>query len=87
VPEFGTQAYPGPIVCERLALAAAKERLYGLRSASAVRREAQAIQQQHGSRKSGLPRTDSGKPSKAAGASGTGRRPRPATAPGQGELF
>jgi deoxyribodipyrimidine photo-lyase len=87
VPELGTPAYPQPIVCERLALATAKERLYGLRSASAARHEAQAIQQQHGSRKSGLPRTDSGKPSKAAGASGAGRRPRPATAPGQGELF
>ena len=57
VPELGTPAYPAPVVAERGALAAAKERLYGLRGASATRQEAQAIQQQHGSRKSGLPST------------------------------
>ena len=57
VPEFGTPAYPKPIVGERAALATAKERLYGLRRTAEARQEADAIQQRHGSRKSGLPRS------------------------------
>ncbi len=57
VPEAGTPAYPRPIVDERAALAAAKERLYGLRRTAGARAEADAIQQRHGSRKSGLPRS------------------------------
>ena len=57
VPEFGTPAYPKPIVDERAAVAAAKERLYGLRRTAEARHEADAIQQRHGSRKSGLPRS------------------------------
>jgi deoxyribodipyrimidine photo-lyase len=55
VPELGTPAYPAPIVDERGALAVAKERLYGLRGEREVRQEADAIQQRHGSRRSGLP--------------------------------
>jgi deoxyribodipyrimidine photo-lyase len=55
VPEFGTPAYPAPIVDERTALAAAKEKLYGLRRSREAHAEADAIQQRHGSRKSGLP--------------------------------
>jgi deoxyribodipyrimidine photo-lyase len=55
VPEFGTAAYPAPIVDERSALAAAKERLYGLRETAGAQREASSIQHKHGSRKSGLP--------------------------------
>jgi deoxyribodipyrimidine photo-lyase len=55
VPELGTPAYPAPIVDERSALAVAKERLYGLRGEREVRQEADAIQQRHGSRRSGLP--------------------------------
>jgi deoxyribodipyrimidine photo-lyase len=55
VPEFGTATYPPPIVDERAALAAAKERLYGLRKTSDAQSEASAIQHKHGSRKSGLP--------------------------------
>ncbi len=75
VPEFGTPAYPAPIVDERSALAAAKERLYGLRKTAPAQAEAGAIQHRHGSRKSGLPST-------------TPRRRRgPAAPEGQGQLF
>lgn len=76
VPESGTPAYPAPIVDERTALAAAKERLYGLRRGTAARAGADAIQQRHGSRRSGLP--PSGAPRRRAA--------RPA-APVQAELF
>ena len=55
VPELGTAAYPPPIVDEHSAVAAAKERLYGLRKTSEAQGEAQVIQHKHGSRKSGLP--------------------------------
>jgi len=75
VPEFGTSAYPPPIVDERAAMAAAKEKLYGLRRTQEAHTEAQAIQQKHGSRKSALPST-----------APTKRRAR-ADQDGQGELF
>lgn len=78
VPEFGTPAYPPPLVDERAAVAAAKERLYGLRRQPNTQREAEAIQQQHGSRKSGLPA--SGPRPRRAGAA-------PRTDDGQQELF
>ena len=75
VPELGTAAYPAPIVDERAALAAAKEKLYGLRQTREAHAEANAIQHKHGSRKSGLPPTEPKK-----------RRAR--TEPdGQGQLF
>ena len=51
VPERGTPAYPKPIVDEKQALAAAKERLYALRREPLVRLEAAAIVEKHGSRK------------------------------------
>jgi deoxyribodipyrimidine photo-lyase len=54
VPEIGTAAYPSPIVDERAALAAAKDQMYGLRQTREAQAEAEAIQQKHGSRKSGL---------------------------------
>jgi deoxyribodipyrimidine photo-lyase len=57
VPEIGTAAYPKPIVVERDAMAQAKSRLYALRGTTPAREEAQAIQNKHGSRKSGLPPT------------------------------
>jgi deoxyribodipyrimidine photo-lyase len=57
VPELGTSAYPKPIVDERIALAEAKAQLYGLRQTVAAHAEADAIQQKHGSRKSGMPPT------------------------------
>ena len=75
VPEIGTPAYPRPIVDERSALAAAKEKMYGLRRTPDAQTEADAIQQKHGSRKSGLPPTASNK-----------RRAR-AAPDGQGQLF
>ena len=75
VPEFGTSAYPSPIVDERTALAHAKTQLYGLRQTAAAHTEANAIQDKHGSRKSGLPPTTAKK------------RPARATPAGQGELF
>lgn len=58
VPEFGTASYPAPIVDERSALADAKARLYAMRRSQAAREEADAIQQRHGSRRSGLPASD-----------------------------
>ncbi len=79
VPEFGSPAYPSPIVDERIALASAKEHLYGLRKTHGARVEAGEIQQKHGSRKSGLPASG---PSKRVG------KARPAApVSGQGELF
>lgn len=80
VPDWGTPAYPAPIVDERAAVAHAKERLYGLRRSDAARAEADAVQQRHGSRKSGLP------PSARPAARTRGVR-RPATDPRQSELF
>jgi deoxyribodipyrimidine photo-lyase len=55
VPEWGTDAYPAPIVNERAAAQAAKERMYGLRKTQDARAEADHIQERHGSRLSGLP--------------------------------
>ena len=75
LPEFGTEAYPAPIVDERTAVAAAKDQLYGLRQTGEAHAEARAIQQKHGSRQSGLPPTTRPK-----------RRAR-AVPQGQGELF
>jgi deoxyribodipyrimidine photo-lyase len=57
VPEFGTPDYPAPVVDERSALAFARQRLYGVRAAAPARAEADAVQQRHGSRRSGLPPT------------------------------
>jgi len=79
VPEIDTPAYPGPVVDERVALAAAKQRLYGLRPAADVRAEVGAIHHKHGSRKSGLPRS--------APASSVPKRCKRPTPEGQGELF
>jgi len=76
VPEFGTAAYPRPIVDDKAALAHAKACLYGLRQTQGARTEADAIQHKHGSRKSGLPQTST-----------LNRRRARAAAPGQGELF
>jgi deoxyribodipyrimidine photo-lyase len=81
VPEWGSDAYPAPIVEERAALTAAKERLFGLRRSDAARAEADVIQQRHGSRLSGLPRSGS----RRAGPQGR-RAPGVAPSPQQ-ELF
>ncbi|MEY3251342.1 MAG: hypothetical protein RL227_315, partial [Pseudomonadota bacterium] len=84
VPEFGTPAYPPPLVDERSALADIKARLYALRKTGEVRAEADTIQHKHGSRKAGLP------PSSRRGAAAP-RPARPARRaepdPDQGELF
>ena len=76
LPEFGTAAYPAAIVDERSAVAAAKERLYGLRKTRAAHVEADAIQHKHGSRKGGRPSTQR-----------TRRRSPDAAPDGQAELF
>jgi deoxyribodipyrimidine photo-lyase len=83
LPEFGTPAYPKPIVDERSAVAAAKQQLYGLRQTPQARGEAHAIQHKHGSRKSGLP------PTRAGGSAPTGKPARRKTPvdDGQGQLF
>ena len=47
--------YPAPIVDDKLAMKAAKDRMYGLRQTQAAREEAGNVQARHGSRKSGLP--------------------------------
>jgi deoxyribodipyrimidine photo-lyase len=75
VPEIGTAAYPAPIVNEREAVGVAKDRLYGLRKSGQAHAEAKAIQNKHGSRKSGLPPTSSG------------RRASRGSPDGQGQLF
>jgi len=86
LPEFGTPAYPKPIVDERAALADIKARLYTLRQQGEVRAEADAIQRKHGSRKAGLP--PSGRPGPAVPQATRPRRPaRPVRDPDQGELF
>ncbi len=67
VPEWGTDAYPAPIVDERAAAQAAKDQMYGLRKTLEARTEADDIQQRHGSRLSGLP-PSGGRTSAGAGA-------------------
>lgn len=49
--------YPWPVVDEKEAAKYAKDRLYGLRKTSNARQQANAVQERHGSRKSGLPNT------------------------------
>jgi len=78
------QDYPAPIVDEKSALRAAKERMYGLRQQDQARLEAEAVQARHGSRKSGL--------APSSGRRSTSERssiPRDlaAGAPAQGDLF
>ncbi len=58
VPEFGTSAYPAPIVDERLAVKFAKDQLYGVHDTPKARASASEVLQRHGSRKSGLPNTN-----------------------------
>ena len=54
IPELGTSAYPQPIVNEAAAMKAAKDKLYAIRGLGQARDEANAVQERHGSRKSGL---------------------------------
>jgi deoxyribodipyrimidine photo-lyase len=55
VPEWGTDAYPAPIVDEATALRDIRARLFAARATPAARAEADRVQERHGSRKSGLP--------------------------------
>ena len=94
VPEVGTDAYPEPVVDEKAALAHAKAMLYGLRATPQARAEADAVQQQHGSRKSGLPpalRASSRAGGNAGGGAGGRTRHEPESVKpdpnAQGELF
>ncbi len=48
--------YPAPIVDHKIAVAAAKERLYGIRRDAAARAEAKGVYVKHGSRKPTAPR-------------------------------
>ncbi|NVO07715.1 MAG: deoxyribodipyrimidine photo-lyase [Rhodoferax sp.] len=78
--------YPAPIVDDKLAMKAAKDRMYGLRQTPAARDEAGAVQARHGSRKSGLPPSGQrGKPASAK--AGKRRTTEPATPSPQGDLF
>ncbi len=78
--------YPEPIVDEKLALKTAKDRMYGLRKSTQARKEAEAVQTRHGSRKSGLPPSSTRRKTSAQGAP---KRPLKgqSTSPIQGELF
>ena len=49
--------YPTPIVDDKVAMKAAKVRMYGLRKTPEARDEAGNVQARHGSRKSGLPQS------------------------------
>ena len=84
--------YPAPVVDDKAAMKAAKERLYGLRETKQARAEAGEVLARHGSRKSGLPPTG-----QTRGGSRTTQRTPPRTThrksvtpPGpspQGDLF
>jgi deoxyribodipyrimidine photo-lyase len=58
--------YPLPVVNDREAVKAAKDRLYGVRRTVEARAEAQAVNDKHGSRKSGLPPSSKAKTKPAA---------------------
>jgi deoxyribodipyrimidine photo-lyase len=77
IPEFGTDAYPTPIVDERAAMKHAKDRMYGLRATPEAKAQADEVQQKHGSRKSGLTPT--------VGKRSAAKRPTPAST--QQDLF
>ena len=72
--------YPPPIVDEAAAARAAKDAMFGLRKGVEAQREADRIQNRHGSRKSGLPQTGLGR--RAAASAQADPRPDP-----QGQLF
>ena len=74
--------YPQPVVDDKAAMKAAKDRMYGLRQTQQSREEAGAVLARHGSRKSGLP--PSGQRRKAAPKRKVEAPPTPS---GQGDLF
>lgn len=78
--------YPAPIVDDKLAVKAAKDRMYGLRKSDAARDEAGDVQARHGSRKSGLP--PSGQRRKTTSLQSSRRKVNtPSTPSTQGDLF
>jgi deoxyribodipyrimidine photo-lyase len=71
--------YPMPIVDDKAAMKAAKDRMYGLRKTPKAKMEAADVQDRHGSRKSGLPTSGPRRNPKA---------PRVSAVPSpQGDLF
>jgi deoxyribodipyrimidine photo-lyase len=74
--------YPMPIVDDKTAMKAAKDRMYGLRQSPAARDEAGDVLAKHGSRKSGLP--PSGQRRKAASRQTADHDSSPSP---QGDLF
>jgi deoxyribodipyrimidine photo-lyase len=78
--------YPKPIVDDKVAMKAAKDRMYGIRKTQKAREEASDVQAKHGSRKSGLP--PSAHRAKAAPKQTTKRSRQEASGPSpQGDLF
>jgi deoxyribodipyrimidine photo-lyase len=61
-PQSASTNYPQPVIDHLAAARAAKEKIYGLRTAQAHHHEAQSIAAKHGSRKAGIPMR--GKPAK-----------------------
>jgi deoxyribodipyrimidine photo-lyase len=74
--------YPAPIVDDKVAVKAAKDRMYALRTTEQARTEAGQVQARHGSRKSGLP-TSGTRNSAKLGRQTKGK----ATPSPQGDLF
>jgi len=75
--------YPAPVVDDKAAMKAAKDRMYGLRQTEQARAEAGDVQARHGSRKSGLPQTGQ----RRAASRKTSAPPGAATPSPQGDLF
>ncbi len=76
--------YPFPIVDDKLAMKAAKDRMYGLRKTAEARQDASGVQARHGSRKSGLP--PSGQRRMATTPAKRPAKPAASASP-QGDLF
>jgi deoxyribodipyrimidine photo-lyase len=82
--------YPAPIVIEKTAMKAAKDRMYSLRRTDEARQEARDVQARHGSRKSGLPSSAQRRKTNTTPTSKlTAKREveEPATPSPQGDLF
>jgi deoxyribodipyrimidine photo-lyase len=78
--------YPLPVVDDKQAMRAAKDRMYGLRKTEEAREEASGVQARHGSRKSGLmPSGKRRQASSKAASKRTGKTSAEASA--QGDLF